>query len=78
MARAKTSVTLDEALLKEARELGVNVSAAAAEGVAAKVREEKRRRLKEELGPTIEILNRYVEKNGLPFESIRAIWPGLK
>ena len=78
MARAKTSVTLDEALLREAREMGVNLSAAAAEGIAAKVRDEKRRRLKEELQPTIETLNRYVEKNGLPFENIRAIWPGLK
>ena len=78
MARAKTSVTVDEALLGEARETGGNLSAAAAEGIAARVRDEKRRRPKKELRPTIKALDRYVEGNSLPFEDIRVIWPDAK
>lgn len=38
MASTRTSFTLDEALAARARELGINVSAAAREGVAAAVR----------------------------------------
>ena len=78
MARAQTSVTVYEALLGEAREMGVNLSAAAAEGIAAQVRDERRRRPKEGLRPTIKALNKYVEGNGLPFEDIRVVWPDAK
>lgn len=38
MASARTTFTLDEGLANRARELGVNVSAAARDGVAAAVR----------------------------------------
>jgi len=38
MALARTTFSLDEALAARARELGVNVSAAARDGVAAAVR----------------------------------------
>lgn len=38
MASTRTSFTLDEALAERARELGINISAAAREGVAAAVR----------------------------------------
>jgi post-segregation antitoxin (ccd killing protein) len=38
MASARTTFTLDEALADEARRLGVNVSAAARQGVADAVR----------------------------------------
>ena len=38
MALARTTFSLDEALIAQARELGVNVSAAARDGVAAAVR----------------------------------------
>jgi len=38
MASARTTFTLDEALAARARELSINVSAAAREGVAAAVR----------------------------------------
>lgn len=38
MASTRTTFSLDEALAAQARELGVNVSAAAREGVAAAVR----------------------------------------
>jgi len=38
MASTRTTFTLDEALGERARQLGVNISAAAREGVAAAVR----------------------------------------
>ena len=78
MARAKTSVTVDEALLAEAREMGVNLSAAASEGIEARVRAERQARLKEELRPEIEALNRYVERNGLPFADLRVSFRGAE
>jgi len=39
MASTRTTFTLDDALAEEARRLGVNISAAARDGVAAAVRE---------------------------------------
>ena len=78
MARAKTSVTVDETLLAEAREMGVNLSAAAARGIAAEVRSERARRLREELLPEVEAYNRFIERNGVPFADLRAAWPGLE
>jgi post-segregation antitoxin (ccd killing protein) len=39
MASTRTTFTLDDALAERARQLGVNISAAAREGVAAAVRE---------------------------------------
>ena len=39
MASTRTTFTLDDSLAERARELGVNVSAAARDGVAAAVRE---------------------------------------
>lgn len=38
MSATRTTFTLDEALARDARRLGVNISAAAREGVAAAVR----------------------------------------
>jgi post-segregation antitoxin (ccd killing protein) len=38
MASVRTTFTLDEALAERARQLGVNISAAAREGVSAAVR----------------------------------------
>ena len=38
MSAVRTTFTLDEALARRARELGINVSAAARDGVAAAVR----------------------------------------
>lgn len=38
MASTRTTFTLDDALAEQARRLGVNISAAAREGVAAAVR----------------------------------------
>lgn len=39
MATTRTTFTLEESLVEEARRLGINISAAAREGVAAAVRD---------------------------------------
>lgn len=39
MATTRTTFTLDETLVEQARRLGINISAAAREGVAAAVRD---------------------------------------
>ncbi|WP_179380944.1 type II toxin-antitoxin system CcdA family antitoxin [Jannaschia marina] len=71
MPTRKTSITMDAALLDEAKAYGINVSAAAAAGVAETVRAERHRRLKEKLRPDIEAINEWVERNGLPLEKQR-------
>ena len=74
MSRSKTSITMDDDLLAEAREYGINVSSAARDGVAAVVKAERQRRWKEENRAGIEEYNAWIEKNGLPFGNIRAFW----
>lgn len=39
MATTRTTFTLDESLVEQARRLGINISAAAREGVAAAIRD---------------------------------------
>lgn len=48
VSRSATSMTVDAALLDEARTLGVNISRAAEEGILARVRAERARRWKED------------------------------
>lgn len=69
--RKATNLSLDRALLAEARELGVNLSRSAEEGVRAAVKAEKERVWKEENRETLEAWNKWVEKNGLPLEKYR-------
>jgi antitoxin CcdA len=71
MTRRATSLTLDGALLDEARALGVNVSRAAEAGLAAALREERARRWREENAAAIESHNRYVETHGVPLARYR-------
>ena len=63
--RRPTNVTLPENLLKDARELRINLSQAAERGVAAEVKAEKERRWLEENRTAIDSYNEYVDKYGL-------------
>ena len=65
--RRSTSLTLDRALLDEARSLGVNLSRAAEAGLAQAVREARGARWREENAAAIEDYNRLIERRGLPF-----------
>ena len=62
-----TNVSLDQALLEDAKALGINISQSAEEGVRAAVRaawiEENR--------ASMEAWGRWLEENGLPLEKTR-------
>lgn len=65
-ARKPTNVTLDTALLAEARDYGVNVSRAAEEGLIAALRAAKAARWQSENAHAIAESNSWVAENGLP------------
>ena len=69
--RRSTSLTLDRALLDEARALGVNVSRAAEAGVAAAVRAARARAWQAANAAAIEDYNRRIEAGGVPLAAFR-------
>lgn len=71
MPRRATSMTLDAALLDEARALGVNLSRAAEEGIAARTMAARAEAWKRENAEAIQNTNDYIEKYGLPLAEYR-------
>lgn len=71
--RRSTSMTLDAALLDEARALGVNISRAAEEGVLAQVRAARAKRWKEDNAQAIADYNNWIEENGIPNMGVRIV-----
>ena len=69
--RRATSMTLDAALLDEARALGVNLSRAAEEGLLAAVKAERKRRWAEENAEFIRDYNQWIAENGVPLAEFR-------
>jgi antitoxin CcdA len=69
--RKPTNLTLNADLVAEARELKINISRVAEEGIAKAVAEEKARLWKLENREAIEFWNKYVEENGLPLAKYR-------
>lgn len=65
-ARTPTNVSLDSALLKEAKGLGINVSQSAEAGIAEAVRQRKRYKWLQENAGALGSLNDYFEANGPP------------
>lgn len=70
-ARKPTSLTLDRALLDEAKALGVNISRAAETGLAAAVKQARAEAWKRENAEGIQATNDYIEKYGLPLAQYR-------
>ncbi|EEE35960.1 conserved hypothetical protein [Rhodobacteraceae bacterium KLH11] len=70
-SRKPTNLSLDSALLKEARVLKVNLSRAAEEGVRAAVAAAKAEQWKAENAAALQSSNAYVEEHGLPLDSFR-------
>ncbi|WP_370402765.1 type II toxin-antitoxin system CcdA family antitoxin [Sulfitobacter sp. JB4-11] len=66
-----TNVTLDQALLKDAKALGVNVSQAAEKGLDEAVRQAKGEAWQRENAEAMEAWGKWVEENGLPLEKYR-------
>jgi antitoxin CcdA len=64
------NVSIDSDLLRQARELKVNLSKALEERLAEIVREERARRWQEDNREAIEAYNRFIDKYGL-FNDIR-------
>lgn len=71
VTKKPTNLSLDQNLIKEARELGVNLSQAAEGGVREAVSNAKAEQWKRENAEAIESSNAWVEKNGLPLEKYR-------
>ncbi len=69
--RRSTSLTLDRALLDEAKELGVNISRAAEAGVLAAVKAERARRWKIDNAEAVAAYNKWIEENGIPLSQYR-------
>lgn len=66
-----TNVSLTASLVEEAREVGINVSQACEEGLAAAVKAEKERRWLEENREAIDSWNRYIAEHGIPLARYR-------
>ncbi len=69
--RRATNVTLPDALLREAREAGINLSQACEQGLAAAVADARRRRWLDENKEAIASWNDHVAEHGLPLAAYR-------
>ena len=70
-AKRATNVSLSEALVSEARELGINVSRACEDGLEVEVRRERAKRWQEDNAAGFDAWNAYVERNGVPLAKYR-------
>jgi len=70
-ASRKASVSVDAALLSDARDLDIDVSRVAEKGLAAAVKAERERRWRLENAEAIRAENEYIEKHGLPLAKYR-------
>ncbi len=69
--RKSTNLVLDCRIVTRAKELEIDISRIAEDGIAAAVREEEARLWKIDNRESIEEWNAYVEKNGLPLGRFR-------
>jgi antitoxin CcdA len=66
-----TNVSLDAALVEEAKVLGVNISLASARGLEEAVKDARGKRWLEENFDALESSNAWVEASGLPLAEFR-------
>ena len=69
--RKPTNLSLDEGLVEQARQLGLNLSRAAEDGIRRAVEIEVVERRQEENREALLSSNAYVEKHGLPLAKYR-------
>ncbi len=69
--RRATNIILPEALLHDAREMGINLSKACERGLAAEVAASRRQRWIEENRDAIDAWNRHVAEHELPLAAYR-------
>ena len=70
-ARRPTNVTLPDALIRDARALGINLSQACERGLLAAVADTRRARWLDENRDALQAWNDYVDANGLPLVEFR-------
>lgn len=70
-ARKPTNLSLDSRLVSQARDLDINISRAAEDGIAKAVSDERARLWKIENREALHNLNDYAERHGLPFPELR-------
>ena len=70
-ARSSTSMSLDRAVLDEARALGINLSQAAERGLRAAIREARAEAWKRENAGAIADYNAMIEAEGVPLADLR-------
>ncbi|MGO4351630.1 type II toxin-antitoxin system CcdA family antitoxin [Rhizobium sp. RAF36] len=70
-ARKAANLSLDANLVASARELDINISRAAEDGLTRAIKAEQERRWLDENAEAIRLENEYVEKHGLPFAKYR-------
>ena len=66
-----TNLSLDQALLSEARAYGVNLSQAAEQGVSEALRQAKEARWLKDNANALKSSNEFVEAHGLPLDAFR-------
>ena len=71
LGKKATNLSLDQALLADAKALGVNISQAAEKGVTDAVRAAKRASWIEENQASMKAWGEWVQENGLPLEKFR-------
>ncbi len=69
--RRATNVSLDQELVKAARELDINLSRACERGLEREIKTAREARWREENAEAIASSNRYYEKHGLPLAKYR-------
>jgi len=69
--RRATSLTLDRALLDEAKSLGVNISRAAETGVAEAVRSARAVQWRSENAAAVSEYNAFIDEGGIPLSGYR-------
>lgn len=69
--RKAANLSIDAAVLADAKALDINVSRAAETGIAEAVRAEKNRRWLEENREALLYFNEWVEEHGLPLDKYR-------
>ncbi|MCJ9751304.1 type II toxin-antitoxin system CcdA family antitoxin [Neorhizobium sp. BETTINA12A] len=70
-ARKAANLSLNSNLISEARELKINVSRAAEEGITKAIKAERERLWRLENAEAIRLENEYIEKHGLPLAKYR-------
>jgi antitoxin CcdA len=70
--RAKVNLSIDDAVTREARALGVNMSRVAEAAIAEAARLERNRRWREENRAALAAYAREIERDGLPLARFRS------